>query len=248
MSETVLGEVKDAASWVRLSPQESAKLSSRDCSSHPFKHCCLGQCRNEINQLSKNDALWKLSNRNLASMSDVLGRFASNIQRKPDSSCNIFFAGDSLSSDTAMGANCQLLSSGYKLMSCNTKTMGGAKYGSDLTKECKSNFHPTLDHFMLENENAKSCRKVTIFYSALQTAAAHLKYNKDVNDVGGLFVFNRGVHCNEEGVGCISSFLRSHIFPMVRGENATIYKQWKLLYRETEPQHFDRQVVVVMSS
>ena len=226
--------------------EESRNHLSRDCSAHPFKHCCLGQCHQEDAQLEKKDALWKLNEDReegglLAKLTDVLDYFASNIQSGSNSSCNIVFAGDSLSSDHAMGAACQLLSSGYKLTSCNTKQLGGPSYGSDGNVTCASNIYPTTAHVALENDMAKSCKKVLIMYTGIDTVAGHLRLpgNKIINDVGGIIVFNWGVHCNEENDGCIHSKLRSTILPMVKGEDGTNYKQWRFLSRETEPQHFD---------
>jgi len=236
LSEAKLDHTNDPPLWIRVSPKESRILSYEDtCASHPFKHCCLGQCRQANLKLSKNDVLWRL-NRKLSTLLDVLSRFPKNIQHNPDSSCNIYFAGDSLSSDHAMAANCELLHSGYKLKSCNAN-LGGEAYGNDTKVQCQSNLYPSLSHFILENGNATSCKKVGIFFSGVDTAAHKFRESQTLNDEGGLFVFNHGVHCNNEG--CLISYLRSHILPLVAGENATLSKKWTFMYRETEPQHFD---------
>ncbi len=236
-SEAKLDTTNALSLWIRVSPKESRIMSNEDtCASHPFKHCCLGQCRQADSKLSKSDVLWRLNGK-LSTLSDVLNRFPNNIQHDPDSSCNIYFAGDSLSSDHAMGANCELLHSGYKLKSCNTKTLGGESYGNDRSVQCQSNFYPSLTHFILENDNASSCKKVGIFYSGLDMAAHKFREAPTLNDEGGLFVFNHGVHCNNEG--CLVSYLKSHVLPLVAGKNAAISKKWTFMYRETEPQHFD---------
>ena len=55
---------------------------------------------------------------------------------------------DTLSSDHAMAANCQLLLSGYELTSCKpTLTTGGAAYGNDTSVRCRTNLHPSISHF-----------------------------------------------------------------------------------------------------
>ena len=244
----VTSNATNAPLWDRLSLEESREYVNQDCSAHPFKHCCLGQCRQGHLKQDKTDVLWKWNEKreesyHLAKLPDVLDYFASNIQNQPDSSCNIIFAGDSLSSDHAMAASCQLLSSGYKLSSCNLKPMGGPIYGSDVNATCESNIYPSTAHFALENKMAKSCLKVLIMFIDIKAVVKELAqpHNKIVNDIGGLIVFNWGVHCNEETDDCLRSTLSDagSILPMATGTNATKYKQWRFLFRETEPQHFD---------
>ena len=214
-----------------------------DPCSHPFKHCCLGQCRVEQGRLQLKEDVPLLKNRPFVNLSFALGYFAKHIQKNQSKPCNFLFFGDSLSSDHAMGATCHLLSAGYTLKSCNN-AFGGPQYGSDAKIECEANFYPALPHHVLENDLATSCQRVTIGYvpGAVGNSsyfAQTLKSAKEVHEAGGLIIFNWGVHCNVRNVSCISGVLSSSILPMLKGENSNDFRQWNFLFRETEPQHFE---------
>lgn len=232
--------VDSSPRWTQMSINES-----HNCSAHPFQHCCLGQCRQSALQIEKTKALWKLvdgdspeGGHNLANLTDVLKYFGGNLQRSQSSPCTIVFAGDSLSSDHAMGANCQLLNSGYELTSCNLKTMGRKLYGDDTSVQCKANVHPSMNHILLRNDMAETCKEVLIIPSMPEMSPKELsEILESMNENGGLFVFNWGVHCNRQG-SCISSKLTQSILPFVTGPYASKYAKWKFIFRETEPQHF----------
>ena len=187
---------------------------NQDCGAYPFKHCCIGQCREGDLHIKARDALWKLNKENepLANLTDVLDYFATNIQSDPSSSCNIIFTGDELSSDHVMAASCQLLSTGYKLTSCNPK-LGGELYGNDTNVVCDLNSYPTIAHFSLENNSAQSCPKVLLIYTPIHEIARKLRLpsNQVINEAGGIIVFNWGVHCDREHEGCIHLKLSSKL-------------------------------------
>ena len=229
---------------------------------------------------------------NLSNLTDVLNHYGNNLQRNQDLPCTIVFAGDSLSSDHAMAATCQLLGTGdYELAGCNAK-LGGPAYFRDGDvmaglNHCKTNtsanentkpyantnnaktsgtrtIHPSIPHFLLKNKNneAESCKKVLLVYlgiahfdtnhqaflsGVLESFLLNNNNDKHKNDNNtstitneGLFVFNWGVHCNTRGDGCIGEMLSDMILPLVTGPNApTLLANWRFLFRETEPQHFN---------
>mmetsp|Transcript_15228 Transcript_15228/g.17567 ORF Transcript_15228/g.17567 Transcript_15228/m.17567 type:complete len:123 (+) Transcript_15228:1027-1395(+) len=94
---------------------------------------------------------------------------------------------------------------------------------------------------LLGNQNAALCPRVLLIYSWAYMAAEVLddEVLTDVRKTGGVMVYNEGVHCNEPNTDCITKELRRNLLPLVSGENAQNYYNWKILFRETEPQHFN---------
>jgi hypothetical protein len=244
--------------WIKLSDEEHKNFTSSDRMSNdpcnrPFKHCCIGQCRQEIYALDERDAMYKFngSSTPLATFSDVLDYYYDHhhVQKQEKTkqdglkkeSCNILFIGDSLSSDHAMGATCHLLGSGYNLTSCNNAYGGafGDQYGSDRHVTCKTNLYPNLSHHTLEKKDATSCPKINIGFLWMDNNTADvIREAREIHEEGGLIVFNWGAWCNKKNENCIISTLSSSILPMLRGGKSTLYNQWKFFYREMEPQHF----------
>ena len=233
--------------WIPLTEEEyinftsSSRLARNPCK-QPFSHCCIGQCRQAHYELNERDSMYKYngSSAPLATFSDVLDYYHDHYTMEQSKSCNIVFIGDSLSSDHAMGAACDLIGKGYDLISCNNAYFGFHElYGEDRNVTCMENLYPHFGHHVLENRSAKSCPRVTIG-SILMTnnTADILREAREVHENGGLIIFNWGVHCNSKKENCIINALTSSILPMLRGDKSTQYSQWKFLYRETEPQHF----------
>ena len=235
--------------WTLVTEEEysnftsSSRLTRNPCN-NPFKHCCIGQCRQAHYKLNERDALYKYngSSAPLATFSDVLDYYHDHYATEQSKkSCNIVFIGDSLSSDHAMGATCHLIGSGYDLISCNNADFGVHElYGVDRNVACKENLYPNFGHHVLENPSAKSCKRVTIgsIYMTNNTADI-LREAREVHENGGIIVFNWGVHCNVKKEDCIKNAFTSAILPMLRGDKSEQFSQWKFLYRETEPQHFN---------
>ena len=248
--------------WIPVSPTES-KPYLKKCT-HQFKHCCLGQCRQEREQNNPNSVLWKWNDKkegakSLANLTDVLDyieqlnrRSESKLEEgqstvadtnhteasSKESSCHVYFVGDSLSSDHAMASVCQLTNAGYTLTSCNPGTLGGPAYGSDHTTLCESNDLFPFTYFMLESNYTKSCRKVLITFSGPDPLAVSKVLHSN-GEKGGIVVWNWSVHCNNpRGKDCMRSALEDGLLPCVKEANASKYKHWKFLFREHEPQHF----------
>jgi hypothetical protein len=230
--------------WVKLSPQGIEPYT--DCSNDTFQHCCVGQCRLHHGSLKPEDVLWKWNDeregaRPLANLTDVLNYMESR-KVYPEKSCNIFFSGDSTTSDHTMAATCQLTKAGYKLTSCNPK-IGGVHYGNDTQVVCDSN-QLDFPHFILENPTAKSCQKVVIVFD---DTTHHERY-KEITfgssfQNGFVAVFSWGVHCNGSGIHnetagkeCLQKKLDEFFLPYV---SKSIYNHWTFLFREHEPQHFN---------
>lgn len=246
--------INNALSWKLLSTEEGTCIRQDSCN-RPFQHCCLGQCRqHELSHLKK-DAKFKFNGGRLANLSAAFDFYGNNIQHQDKSepphqqhqpTCNFFFVGDSLSSDHAMGATCDLLNYGYTMISCNLKGIGGPTYGRDAAHKCESNLHPELTHFMLQNNDKEDttssvCPNITISFLPLipgsSTIGKQIQSAKSTHQDGGLIIFNWGVHCNMKNESnCISDALSSAILPHFNDDQQT---KWKFLYRETEPQHFN---------
>jgi hypothetical protein len=166
---------EEGAYWVHLTPEESFPYLQVNCTS-PFKHCCLGQCRQGPIKVDVEQMLWKWNEKrkgamHAAKLTDLL-EYMSNrpqkMKKKKNSnpggsgeSCNIIMVGDSLDSDLAMAANCELMRDGYQLTSCDIN-LSRRTYGTDSDVTCKTNVLPGLSHFVLENPSAESCQKVVI--------------------------------------------------------------------------------------
>mmetsp|Transcript_13802 Transcript_13802/g.18016 ORF Transcript_13802/g.18016 Transcript_13802/m.18016 type:complete len:449 (+) Transcript_13802:151-1497(+) len=253
--------------WIPVSPAES-KPYLKKCT-HQFKHCCLGQCRQEKYENNPNSVLWKWNDKkegakSLANLTDVLD-YIEQLNRRleskeeegqstvaatthtkassKESSCHMYFIGDSLSSDHAMASVCQLTNVGYQLTSCNPRTIGLDLYGSDAITNCESNDLFPFPYFMLESNYTKSCRKVLITYSGGMTLPSPAMVSKVLNsndEKGGIVVWNWGVHCNGGGTkDCMRRALEDGLLPFVKDANASKYKRWRFLFREHEPQHFE---------
>lgn len=241
--------------WVQLSYEESIPYLNQDCKNQKFKHCCYGQCRKEINKIDVKKVLWKWNTdenregeqstgnrRHLANLTDVL-EYMERRKINRDKSCNINFAGASLSKDHVMAATCQLTNNaGYELTSCNTTDhLGKKSYGTDSEVSCQSSDYD-IPHFVFENKEAKACPKVVVSWISLKRKQKYVKRTmmKMLRDEsfenGFVNVYNWGVHCNDHDKKCLSNKIEKTLIPFV---NNTKYDHWRFLFREHEPQHFN---------
>mmetsp|Transcript_47281 Transcript_47281/g.81325 ORF Transcript_47281/g.81325 Transcript_47281/m.81325 type:complete len:352 (+) Transcript_47281:44-1099(+) len=249
----VLGNAVEAV-WTRVTEHEASRYQSldRECT-HEFEHCCLGQCRVHYMKKNVSDVLYKWDsekngNRRLANILDLLdslgaqeGSVTPTVAKKIGPT--IYFVGDSLSSDLAMAAVCQLLSAGYQLSSCQTSGLGGELYGIDRNYTCKANILPMITHFLLEKNNMLSTlvptNNVLILFSF---GTIHKEVLVKLG--GGIVVYNVGVHCNDlegklSGEKCLARALDNQLVPFVTGSSESHkLKQWSFFFREHEPQHF----------
>jgi hypothetical protein len=228
--------------WVKLSPQEIEPYT--DCSNDTFQHCCVGQCRQHHGSLKPEDVLWKWNDeregaRPLANLTDVLDYMESR-KVYPEKSCNIFFSGDSTTSDHTMAATCQLTRAGYKLTSCLPQ-IGGVAYGNDTQVVCDSS-QLDIPHFILENPTAKSCQKLVMVVDVISNhengqnndSFREMTFGSAFQN-GFVVVFSWGVHCNTSK-GCLQRRLKKSFLSLA---SKSIYNHWTFLFREHEPQHFN---------
>lgn len=241
--EFTLHQKKGSWGWRHLTGEEATQEfhANQNVCKKPFEHCCLGQGRQPFSKMDGLEALWKLENADdkslqLGTFGDVLKHYPSGL--KKESMCTFAFFGDSLSSDSAMGAVCETLRLGYKLKSCNTSGMSGDNlYGDDRHYSCEENRYNGTEasHFLLENEKSSSCPSVLIVFQY------RMSYNitslsASITELGGILIFNWGVHCNFDD-GCLEATLA----PLLRDAADDAYQHWRFMFRETEPQHFATQ-------
>lgn len=238
--------------WTRVTTEtENAYGNYLKQNSVPFEHCRPGQCRIIDHKIEGHDSMWKLTEEevngekrevNLANLVDVLNYFPGHIQQTDQkSSCNIFFVGDSLTSDHAMAASCQLHAAGYNLKSHNLSYnffmgKGEPGYGNDINLKSEQDLYPGVDHVLMENPNAEFCPEVLIIYAwgGLAVRVLESESMQSVKEAGGVIVYSVGVHCNEPNSNCISDNMNKNLLPMVN----LFASRWRILLRETEPQHF----------
>lgn len=241
--EFTLHQKKGSWGWHHLTGEEAAQelLANQNVCKKPFKHCCLGQGRQQSSKMDGLEALWKLKNTDdeslqLGTFGDVLKHYPVGLSK--ESMCTFAFWGDSLSSDSAMGAVCEALRLGYKLKSCSTSGMdGGQLYGDDSHYSCEENRYNGTEaaHFLLENDESSSCPSVLIvFWFDLSNGIT--SFPASIVELGGILVFNRGVHCNSDD-GC----LEAQLSPLLSDAADDAYQHWRFMFRETEPQHFATQ-------
>ena len=241
--EFSLHQKKGSWGWHHLTGLEAKQdiLANQNVCKKPFEHCCLGQGRQQVVKMDDHEALWKLKNRDdeslqLGTFADVLNQYPAELSK--ESMCTFAFFGDSLSSDTAMGAVCETLRLGYKLKSCDTLRMGAeGVYGDDMHYACEENRYnnngaTASSHFLLENENSSSCPSVLIaFEQQINLGMTYLP--SAILELGGILIFNWGVHCNADD-GCLDMALDS----LLKSAADDTYRHWRFMFRENEPQHF----------
>jgi len=229
---------KGSWGWHLLSGEAAAQeiLANQYVCNKPFEHCCLGQGRQQVVKMDPHKALWKLINTDDQSLQ--LGTFGDVLKHYPagqsqDSMCSFAFFGDSLSSDSAMGAVCEALRMGYTLKSCDTLRMGAmGVYGDDLNYTCDENRYNDAPHFLLEKEDSISCPRVFIAFE--QDIINNMAFMPPaIVELGGLAIFNWGVHCNTDD-GCLEQVLT----PILNNAADETYQNWRFMFREQEPQHF----------
>ena len=227
--------------WHHLTGEEAEQdiLANQSVCKKPFEHCCLGQGRQQVAKVDDYDALWKLKNTDdeslqLGTFGDVLNHYPAGLSK--ESMCTFAFFGDSLSADTAMGAVCETLRLGYKLKSCDPLRMGAeGVYGEDLHYACEENRYNNNGttasvHFLLENENSRSCPSVLI---EQQIDLGMTNMPSAILELGGILIFNWGVHCNADD-GCLDNVLS----PLLHSAADEKHGHWRFMFRESEPQHF----------
>ena len=220
------------------------------CSNPMFRHCCLGQCRQERLSVAPDRVKYQYTSNNgaksvtshryqnldppLPYIVDVLNCHWSRRHRESPSKdadpCNILFVGDSLSSDHAMAVGCELSAFGYRLVSCNPFFGGIKKYGNDSSVNCTKNLYPSHPHFMFEKTESTTyksmCKSINVMVSFLKPST--------VNSVlstldSGIALFNWGVHCNEHET-CLQEYLEQHYLPIFQEKKRGTTMQLKTFY------------------
>jgi len=246
--------------WVPLTKEEKSDLLDHRCDSK-FQHCCVGQCRSAEHTHPNFDELLMKWTQPTATFTDVL----KNIEERkvnPEKSCNLLFIGDSLTSDTAMGAACELESAGYELTACISK-FGANQYGKDSAIFCQ-NADVEVPHLSFKNDQAEFCKEVIVVYlrptpydeyksKSLEQSESfkNAGYRVDLGmhqmiknskfENGFITIFNWGVHCNEpenSGLECMRETIENSFVPFVNDET---FSHWTFLYSEHEPQHFQSE-------
>lgn len=223
----------------------------------PLQHCCLGQCRQADQRLNNMTHIMLQPNQPVYTFQDVLIELAKHKnQNSNQSSCNLWFHGDSQSSDHFVGAVCQLFQLNYTLQKCSFQALGLSVFGAD-RDWCNNYTDDSASSYAMadfQNFETKSCPRVTVLFSGqkrLEMAIQNFERRlpRSFSD-GGVLVFNpNGVHCNEHG--CIRQAISSSLLhalrhfqttPSVSSTEAFRDKsEWLVTVRETEPQHFNHR-------
>jgi hypothetical protein len=126
--------------WV---PIPSAERQHR-CTAGPFQHCCIGQCPQAQFVIKPGikayDGLFvqpTAPNMNITDMRGLLTVLDRIVRHLNLPWCTLWFVGDSLSSDHAIAAICQLMQLGYEISGCNL-VFGGHWYGEQDTSYGKA--------------------------------------------------------------------------------------------------------------
>jgi hypothetical protein len=92
---------------------------------------------------------------------------------------------------------------------------------------------------------SESCPRVEILFSSAESTFANDTLYREMQQQqqllwqqGGVMVWNWGVHCNQRG--CVTRFMHKVFQRHLRFLAQTKYdRRWRIVWRETEPQHFD---------
>ncbi|KAL3798557.1 hypothetical protein HJC23_011861 [Cyclotella cryptica] len=221
---------KEKDTWIPLTQTERNAYNEKEklVCGKPFMHCCLGQGRQLKTVHEDISQLYVKWSKPLASLTTLLDYMSQN--RIP---CNLWFFGMSLSGDQTIGALCELMrDGGYKLDEVQCIPYENERWNEkDALKKCSMDKFgmPTGQYYQLTNPNRTSCPLAHDGPKTVPQKRSFLFVKQ-----GGLMIINQGVHCNIPG--CVSETLGNLLteeFLSMAEEN-----QWKVLYRETERQHF----------
>jgi len=251
--------------WVPVSAKEQAAYSvaKPECQSRTgFEYCCLGQCHQKHFFHPNPKALlykWVAEGgRELANMEELLRE--TRLELMADrfdnhASCNFVFIGDSLAGDHALSAMCQTSlmkdSDGnyvYEKTSQSCRPFFGlGAYGNGTCADDpdQQKYNENYVEFERINNDEGLCKRV-IF---IQIGLWDPRRNELVADVPfymdqlhqlptdiGIMLWNWGVHCNDRHDGCVSHVMKNSLLRFVKDPR---FSQWKMMWRETEPQHFN---------
>jgi hypothetical protein len=99
--------------WIPLTEEEKQDYFIREkrVCKHPLRHCCLGQGRQFFSHHDDVSRLFTKWNKPLAKLNNLFDYLS-----EQNIACNIWFVGDSMSGDHAIGALCELMRDhGYQL-------------------------------------------------------------------------------------------------------------------------------------
>lgn len=208
---------------------------------HTFRHCCLGQCRQLRFQHPNASQLFQKWSLPLATLEDVL--VYRHYHNQP---CTLYFIGDSLSTDHSMSAVCQLMEAGYELGETCNPDFGRGPWGESNIR-CNSNgtFHLDWPPYVeLLHPKRNICPRVVVAGSVVAASKAgveddpRMKHSSALIKEGGIMVWNIGVHCDDPA--CLGNKLERH-FLSAYEKREDLYSNWDIMWRETEPQHFDSE-------
>jgi hypothetical protein len=223
--------------WVPVSPQERLRYPTITNCTHKFQHCCIGQSRVLTDRRRNMEPLFQEWRRPLANLTDVL-KHLQHHQNKNSDTCNLWFLGDSLSSDHSMAAMCELTAadSGYELVEC-VGPFGGKPFGESHKCESQNTTKFSFPHFLVRSTDPSNIVSpdVLIRYNDPVTSSKTIVQDEGFLESGGVALWNWGMHCNEHG-NCIAEWMDKYLSSFLNLVES--HKKWSVLWRETEPQHF----------
>jgi hypothetical protein len=212
---------------------------------HAFQHCCIGQNRNYFDRRNDTAPLLVQWHTPLRNMTHVLESLHAQQKQTEDGFCNVWFIGDSTTSDYFMGALCELTRiNGYEIVDCHP-IFGNSGWRENpvctrLGNQQKRKYH--FAHVWLQHPQASShgtiCPNVilrldyTLRLDELKVYEPRDAAEQDFFHQGGVAIWSWGAHCHQQG--CITAAMHTHFAPFVQAHAA----HWKIQWREMEPQHF----------
>ena len=226
--------------WIPLTQDERSQYLNREklVCGNPFRHCCLGQGRQLLTRHKNISQLYIKWSESLANITTLLDYMSQH-----EIPCNIWFFGMSLAGDQTIGALCELMrDAGYRIEAEECVPYANERWNEKAALNCSmiKEGMPTSQYYQLMNPNRTYCPRVTLAHSTLSSDplnASHLYSTR-----GGVMVVNHGVHCSEPG--CVTTVLKTfftdkNVLSMREQQaNNNTRGNWKILYRETERQHF----------
>jgi hypothetical protein len=233
-----ISEIPKNLTWTNVSQYEI--LQTPKCLG-PFKHCCIGQCRQEEPDFDTAD------------FRDLLIALQLYINVEW---CSLWFVGDSKSGDHALAAVCELSRLEYDIETCHFEfdlTKHVDIFGNQEVNYCRDLPNPdsfflddpgyqTIQMEMTSKDNAY-CPKVRIkFHSPLKGLKRFDVKDGNVvkfihDDEVGIILYSWGVWANTRQN--MSEFMRDEFHPFYNSvRNNTREVQYVVMYREHEPQHF----------
>jgi hypothetical protein len=226
---------------------------------HAYQHCCIGQSRRIADQKQNITSLLVKWNQPLSNLTHVL-QALSLVQQQRRSSvpsstltnthndfCNLWFVGDSTTSDYAIGAMCELTRmQHYEIVDCLS--------AFDIESAVCERFANAsirlynFSHMWLRHPDPSAvCPNVIVrntipvqhtFLNRSDNTAATTTLSHNISSElsflrqGGLALWSWGAHCHVPG--CMTQVMRSTLLPFVQQWHA----EWIVQWREMEPSHW----------